>query len=463
MRSKFYFPPFRNIKKYFLALLLACLHLTLLTNEARANCVFDEDQVKINIKDYKNRLHGFWLGQSIGNWTGLITEMDKIGSKSTLPFYTDNDWGKSDEPAFWGELVPHSQTIEFYLVSDGNHWGADDDTDMEYLYAHLHTLYKSLKLTPEQIREGWLKHTYSEEDAPFYKKFDHSTPHRENFLWVSNEKARILMEDGFVPPETSNPKYNSKSSMIDAQLTTEIFGLLSPGNPQNAIDMAYLPIRTTATGNAALVANFYVYMHSLAFELHPSDILGENLKELAIEAAQLFPSKSTPKKIFEYVLSHYDNNTDKQDWEHTRNAIYERYQVQSNDGYIYKEPFDSMINFAASLISLFYGDGDLKRTIQIAALVGWDSDNPAATWGGLLGFIYGANSIKNVFSETNLSDTFWIHRTRRNFPTSYNDEPGIDHFHAMANRETLIVNRVIEEKMSGCIDNNRENWIFSVN
>ena len=113
MRSKFYFPPLRNIKKYFLALLLACLHLTLLTNEARANCVFDEDQVKINIKDYKNRLHGFWLGQSIGNWTGLITEMDKIGSKSTMPFYTDNDWGKSDEPAFWGELVPHSQTIEF--------------------------------------------------------------------------------------------------------------------------------------------------------------------------------------------------------------------------------------------------------------------------------------------------------------------------------------------------------------
>ena len=143
--------------------------------------------------------------------------------------------------------------------------------------------------------------------------------------------------------------------MIDAQLTTEIFGLLSPGNPENAVDMAYLPIQTTATGDAALVANFYVYMHSLAFELHPSDILGENLKELAIEAAKLFPSKSTPKKIFEYVLSHYDNNTDKQDWEHTRNAIYERYQVQSNDGYIYKEPFDSMINFAASLISLFYG------------------------------------------------------------------------------------------------------------
>ncbi len=32
--------------------------------------------------------------------------------------------------------------------------------------------------------------------------------------------------------------------MIDAQLTTEIFGLLAPGNPDLALDIAYLPIRT---------------------------------------------------------------------------------------------------------------------------------------------------------------------------------------------------------------------------
>ena len=30
--------------------------------------------------------------------------------------------------------------------------------------------------------------------------------------------------------------------------------------------------------------------------------------------------------------------------------------------------------------------GTLKETIKIATLSGWDSDNPASTWGGLLGF-----------------------------------------------------------------------------
>ena len=61
---------------------------------------------------------------------------------------------------------------------------------------------------------------------------------------------------------------------------------------------------------------------------------------------------------------------DKNNWEKTRDQIYERYQLNSNDGYTYKNPFDSGINFAASLISLFYGQGDLKRTIQIGTLVG---------------------------------------------------------------------------------------------
>ena len=37
---------------------------------------------------------------------------------------------------------------------------------------------------------------------------------------------------------------------------------------------------------------------------------------------------------------------------------------------------------------------DFKETIKIASLCGWDSDNPASTWGGLLGFIYGKKEKK---------------------------------------------------------------------
>ena len=34
----------------------------------------------INRATYSDKLYGFWLGTCIANWTGLVTEMDKIGN-----------------------------------------------------------------------------------------------------------------------------------------------------------------------------------------------------------------------------------------------------------------------------------------------------------------------------------------------------------------------------------------------
>jgi len=39
-----------------------------------------ETTITISRDKYRDQLHGFWLGQCIANWTGLVTEMDKIGN-----------------------------------------------------------------------------------------------------------------------------------------------------------------------------------------------------------------------------------------------------------------------------------------------------------------------------------------------------------------------------------------------
>ena len=44
--------------------------------------------------------------------------------------------------------------------------------------------------------------------------------------------------------------------MIDAQLTTEIFGFFSPARPDFAVEMAELPIQTTARFNAEWISKF---------------------------------------------------------------------------------------------------------------------------------------------------------------------------------------------------------------
>ena len=395
------------------------------------------------------QLQGFWLGQCIANWTGLITEMDKIEH----PFYTDANWRGPDQPNIWGNYVPSSNNIiDYYFVDKGNVWSADDDTDIEYMYQYLLDYHNVSILSPEQIREGWLNHIYSNENAP----------NNENFLWVSNESAYYLMKEGLVPPFTSEPENNSHYTMIDAQLTTEIFGLFSPARPDIALQMAHLPIRTTAKYDSEWISEFYVTMHSLASAVPDSLLIEKKLVWLAKEARKRLPDSAYSAKMYDFIYASYTTNPDKNDWEKTRDQVYQRYQKNSTDGYSYQKPFDAGINFAASLISLFYGAGNLPRTIQIGTLAGWDSDNPTATWGGLLGFFLGKEGIKKVFNKNNFSDAYWIHRTRRNFPDHTPGMEGEDTFQLMARRGIYIIDRVVLEEMKGGVDLNKDVWYIPI-
>jgi len=70
--------------------------------ENNSNPISNKANVIIYKDVYKNKLEGFWLGQCIGNWTGLITEMDKIGiahEGKGEGFYTRKNWG--DKGFFW--------------------------------------------------------------------------------------------------------------------------------------------------------------------------------------------------------------------------------------------------------------------------------------------------------------------------------------------------------------------------
>jgi len=401
-----------------------------------------KDFFEIDRQDYLNKLEGFWLGQSIANWTGLITEMDKIGNVGEIKtgnFYTRENWNKNDEPNIWS---PNSEyeTIDFVLRNKNEIWGSDDDTDIEYMYQELMFQGNETILSPEDIRNGWLKHIKIEE---------------ENFLWVSNQKAFDLMNQGFLPPETSNPEFNEHFDMIDAQLTTEIFGLLSPINYKYALKMSNLPVRTTSRGDAALISEFYIIIHSLASTINPNMPLHKELVRISDLASEILNKDSYSYKMYDYVKKKFESGIK---WEQTRDSIYNRYQVKQMDGYditsreLYCNGcFASGINFASSLVSYFYGKGDFKETIKIASLSGWDSDNPASTWGGLLGFIHGKTKIENIFNKP-LSNKYNIHRTRQNFENN-----GLDNFKNMSKKGLSIIDNVVL-KTGGFIDLDENSW-----
>ena len=404
----------------------------------------DKNISVISIPEYKDQLKGFWLGQCIANMTGLVTEMDKIGNIGEIKtgkFYTSNDWGKLDEPNIFSpnQISEYSETIDFVFEQDGV-WPADDDTDIEYMYQDLLLKNKTSFLTPTQIRSGWMKHIKIEE---------------ENFLWVSNQKAFDLMKEGVLPPETSDPNLNEHYEMIDAQLTTEIFGFLAPSRPDIALKMAELPILTTARYDAKWISQFYVSMYSLATTIDTKKDIKYNILTIADKSRYLLPDASYSSKMYDYVKGQY---LEGKSWEETRDNVYERYQVESKDGYNITSKklycngcFAAGINFAASLISLFWGEGNLKRTIKIGTLTGWDSDNPTSTWGGLIGFIIGKKGVEREFNRK-FSEKYFIHRTRQNFDYE------VDDFDNMANNAIKIITNMVKNEINGRFDQENQLW-----
>lgn len=373
----------------------------------------------IDKSDYQSRLHGLWLAECLANWTGIRTE----GRRNVPPFLTDADWGTNPFPE-----APFLNVN--YVFRDP--WYADDDTDIEHVYLHLLTQHApATRLTPNQIADGWIAHC--------------------NWaIWVSNAAARSLMSytgpgglaSGVLPPATAfaqgmvAPTYTDQSLMIDAQLTTELFGALAPGMPEVALDLAALPIRTTATGYATHAAEFFVVLYSIAPLLDRSLPPEDQALWLVREARKFIPDSSKSADIVDTVVADFLANPDHDDWERTRDLVYSRYQLNAAaNGFRYRAWYESSVNFATGLIALLYGRMDLLRTIRIGTLSGWDSDNGTATMGGLLGLIIGYDGVVHAVSVAgggpgwpggSPSDRYWIAVTRSNMPDLLPDDPEAD-------------------------------------
>ena len=302
--------------------------------------------------EYAQRLRAMWLGEAIANWTGLTTE----GVRQDAPFYTDADW-TLDQNLSW----KMDDVIDFVLQDP---WLADDDTDIEYVYLHLMDQQHNPLLSGDQIAAGWQAHI-------------------NDWIWVSNQQARNLMQLGALPPTTSMGALNPDYLAIDAQLTTELFGALAPSMPEMALQLANLPILTTAGGYAAHAAQFYVLLYALSSQVDQTLPRSEQVIGLVSGARLYIPDTSKSADIVDFVLADFLSNPDGDDWERTRDRVYERYHQHAADyGFVYRDWTESSVNFASGLIALLYGEGDFRRTVQIGTLTGWDSDNGTATMGG---------------------------------------------------------------------------------
>jgi hypothetical protein len=157
-------------------------------------------------------------------------------------------------------------------------------------------------------------------------------------------------------------------------------------------------------------------------------------------ARQLIPNESKSAAVIDLVLADYLSNPDTANWERTRDLLYDHFQLHAADhGYRFLAWYESSINLGTGLMALLYGEGDLKRTIRIGALSGWDSDNGTATMGGLIGLLRGTKAIRDAFPDRQLSLQYRIARTRTGFAHD------VESMEAIADRMMPLIDKMIIE------------------
>jgi ADP-ribosylglycohydrolase len=280
---------------------------------------------------YFDKVHGAWQATMVANHTGLLHEGKYLAEPSS------------------------ADSIELALLDQ---WSTDDDTVVEWVDLHILETH-GLDPTYSQIRDEWVDH------------LNHD-------IWVSARRARDLMDAGVMPPATGSTALNPEGVWsIGAQLQTEVFGMMSPGLPGEAARRAIYFARVTNSGLAVEASAFYTTMYALAF--FESDV-----PTLIAQTQTRFPSETRVNQIVANVVDWHRQFP--ADWRQTRRLIRDTYD---------DDPawWAAKVNFASTIMALLYGEGDLMKTMTIAALAGWDADNNATTAAGLLGLIYGYHNL----------------------------------------------------------------------
>jgi ADP-ribosylglycohydrolase len=330
----------------------------------------------ISRADLIDKISGFWIGQLVGNYMGFPFE--NVYVNEPIPvlvdrYYTPFNGGdlrmnRDDHRAF----APY-----LFTAFDGAY--SDDDTDIEFVT--LHAVEKhGLDIDYRQIAEAWKSHI-------------------NRRIWVANRTARNLMDKGMVPPDTGSKQNNPNWFQIDPQLVNEIWSAFYPGMPARAAERAEWGARITNDDWGVHPTIAYGVMISEGFfERDP-----QRLVKLALAAV---PAEGPFHEGMTDVIRWHAESPD--DWRSTRQKIHDKYyRYQKGD---YKAPVSvvsSLVNGLCGVMAVLYGEGDFMKTVGIAVSAGYDCDNQAATCGGLLGVMLGAQAIPPALTQDCLPRGRW--------------------------------------------------------
>lgn len=304
------------------------------------------------------------LDHIYGGWVGML-----IGGIEGLP----HEWKYTNQP--------RATLPEFTFLKSGAR--TDDDNDFEWTHLWFMDREGVIKLPYPRIVEIW--------------KANMNTG-----IWVANKKARELMDQGVLPPETGSVARNPAASFnLSGQFCVESYGLIAPGMPQAAADIGLYYAHIAVSEEPLQAAQYWTSLISLC-AFHQGTI--EDAMQRALAAVD---PKSCMAEVVTDARRLFHAHPD--DWKVARQEFDQIWRLQRR-----WNANSTPLNGGFVCLALLFGGDDFYRTLQLAMALGHDADCNAATAGMVVGVRMGFKRIA-ALPQFKMPDHY-VNKTRPQLP-----------------------------------------------
>ncbi|MHA1381037.1 MAG: ADP-ribosylglycohydrolase family protein [Candidatus Helarchaeota archaeon] len=315
--------------------------------------------------DYFDKVYGGFYGKCIGSYFGIPLEI--------RPYvYIQKKYGE----------------INYYVKIYKK--GIINDDEM-YEIVGLMALEKfGINLTSKNIAEMWLQELYTN-------------------MYTAEKAAFNNLKNGIFPPKSSIQN-NLYYDFIGGQMKGEIWGLITPGNPDLAERYSRMDAEVAHYGEGVLGEIFISRIISAAF-------IESNPKKLIDIASKTIPKNSLYMNFIKYSIDLYKKYPN---WRDARRKLIDFWKNEIRNDLIQKSTIPKrrvmlklpaihqihvLPNIGLIIIALLYGKGDFGRSICIAGMAAYDTDCNCGNVGAIIGTAIGESNIPKKWKKP-INDDF---------------------------------------------------------
>lgn len=281
--------------------------------------------------------------------------------------------GAPVEPTIWSyERIRTTYGDITDYVKDYKNFAADDDVNGPMFFIRALIDHEG-EMSAEAVGRTWIDYTREGLGFFWWGGYGRSTEHT----------AYLNIAAGLQPPASGSAYVNgyTLAEQIGGQIFIDSWGWVSPGNPDQAARFARMAASVSHDRNGIYGGIFIAVCIALAFD--QEDI--EKIIELALE---YIPADSEYTRVVTAVRDFYYNDPVQEHWRDAHDMLTAEFGYDRYPGVCHMIP-----NAGVCALALYYGEGDLARTIEIATMCGWDTDCNAGNVGAILGVMNGPEGV----------------------------------------------------------------------